>query len=318
VPAAAAGGGDIAALSGLAAFLATPHGLRVLFDVFMISAFGGFFIVPLYALVQQRSAPAERSRIIAANNVLNALAMVLAAAAAALMLGSRGLNIAELFLVTALMNAAVAFHIYSLVPEFLMRFIVWMVVHTVHRASKRDLDRIPEQGAAIVVCNHVSFADALVLMGCVRRPMRFVMHHGIFRLPLLSFVFRHAKAIPIAPAKEDPAMLARALDAIAEALAAGELLCVFPEGGLTPDGEVQAFRPGIERIVQRSPVPVVPVALRGMWETMSSRQGGTAFLKLPRGFRTRIELVAGLPVPAAVVTAAGLKAAVAALRGDRR
>ena len=249
---------EAAQVAGLtaSAFLQQPEGWRVVIDLALIGMFGGFYIVPLYALIQTRSEPTHRSRIIAGNNILNALFMVVAAVLAILLLKA-GLNIPELLLVVALMNAAVAVFIYSLVPEFLMRFLVWMLTRLLYRIEQRGMENIPEQGAAVIVCNHVSFVDALILGGNIRRPVRFVMYHKIFRIPVLNFIFRTARAIPIAPAKEDEALMKRAFEEIAAALQAGELVGIFPEGGLTPDGEIQEFRSGIERIVARTPVPVV-------------------------------------------------------------
>jgi 1-acyl-sn-glycerol-3-phosphate acyltransferase len=300
------------------AFIVEPGSVRVLFDLLMLGVFGGFYIVPLYAIVQTRSDPGHRSRVIAGNNILNALFMVAAAITAVLLL-SAGLSIPQLLLVVALMNAAVAIFIYSLVPEFLMRFLVWLLVSLLYRIDKRELERVPEEGAAVLVCNHVSFVDALIIGGVIRRPVRFVMYHKIFRIPVLSFIFRTAKAIPIAPAKEDEALMKKAFDDIAAALAAGELVCIFPEGGLTPDGRMQPFRTGIERIVERSPVPVIPLALRGLWKSMwSRRHTRLGRSRLPRRFRARIDLVAGEAVPAVDVSAVGLEARVRALRGDAR
>lgn len=305
---------------GLAAkeFLSAPGSLRVCFDLLMLGVFGGFYIVPLYAIIQTRSDPGHRSRVIAGNNILNAAFMVAAAVVAILLLGA-GLSIPQLLLTVALMNAAVALFIYSLVPEFLMRFLVWLLISVLYRVDKRGLENIPDNGPAVLVCNHVSFVDALIIGGIVRRPVRFVMYYKIFRIPVLNFIFRTARAIPIASTKEDEALMNRAFDTVAEMLAAGEVVCIFPEGGLTPDGSMQPFRAGIERIIERSPVPVVPMALRNLWKSMwSRRHDRLSRSRLPRRFRAHIGLIVGEPVPAAGVTAAGLEAQVRALRGSER
>src|SRR6056297_2013663 len=304
-------------LIGPAAFLSEPWAWRVMIDIFGLSLFGGFYIVPLYALIQARSSKTHLSRIIAGNNILNALAMVIAALAGALLLGVAGLTIAETFLVVAILNAVVAIYIYQQVPEFLMRFLVWILIHTLYRVRVIDRDRLPEQGPAVLVCNHVSFVDALIIAGSCPVPIRFVMHHKIFRMPIMSFIFRTAKAIPVASKKEDPALLEQAMDRVAEELARGQIVCIFPEGALTPDGTMQTFKPGIERIIERSPVPVYPMALRGLWRSFFSRSGGRAFLKLPRGIYRRIELVIGGPVAPENVTAADLEARVARLHDQQ-
>jgi 1-acyl-sn-glycerol-3-phosphate acyltransferase len=301
---------------GLDLGLATSAGAldaRVLVDLFLLGAFGGFYIVPLYALVQSRSDKAHRSRIIAANNVLNALFIVIAAAIAVGLLAA-GLSIPQLFLVAALMNAVVALYIYTLVPEFLMRFIVWLLIHSVYRLRKVGLDRIPEQGPAIVVCNHVSYVDALVISAACRRPIRWVMDHRIFRTPVLSFVFRTAKAIPIAPAHEDPAMLERAFEAIARELADGQLVGIFPEGKLTSTGEMNEFRGGIVKILERTPVPVVPMALSGLWRSLFTRN--RARLRHAVQLFPRVRLSVGEALPAAMASPDRLHAAVLAMRGD--
>jgi 1-acyl-sn-glycerol-3-phosphate acyltransferase len=280
--------------------------------------FGGFYIVPLYALIQMRSDPAHRSRIIAGNNILNAVFMVVAAALA-IGLFAAGLTIPQLILVTALLNAAIALYIYLLVPEFLMRFIVWMLIHSVYRLEKSGLEHVPEDGPALIVCNHVSFVDALIIAAACRRPVRFVMDHRIFKLPVISFVFRTGKAIPIASAKEDPAMMERAFAEVAKALREADLVCIFPEGRITDNGEMLPFRPGLKRILEQTPVPVVPMALRGLWGSYFSRMGGAA---MSRPWRMRpfakIGLAVGEPVGAAAATPEGLQVKVQGLRGEWR
>lgn len=307
-----------ATLSGIAGFLTDPGHWRVLADLFLLAMFGGFYSVPLYALIQSRSAPTHRARIIAANNILNSLFMIASALLAMAMTGM-GFSIPELFLTVGLLNAAVAVFIYSLVPEFLLRFVAWILVHTVYRLERVNADRIPAEGAAVLVCNHVSFADAVVLMAASPRPVRFVMDHRIFRVPLLSWFFRQARAIPIAPAHEDAAMLARAYDEVARALDAGELVCIFPEGRITASGEINPFRQGVQQIVRRTPVPVVPMALRGLWGSFFSRKGGAAMTRpFRRGVLNRLQLVVGEPIPAAEATPEGLQRVVTTLRGDWR
>jgi len=305
-------------LQDLAQFARDATHWRMLFDLLMIGVFGGFYIVPLYALIQTRSDPAHRSRVIAGNNILNAVFMV-AAALLAIGLFAAGLTIPQLILVTALLNAAIAVYIYLLVPEFLMRFIVWMLIHSVYRLEKSGLEHIPEEGPALIVCNHVSFVDALIIAAACRRPVRFVMDHRIFKLPVVSFVFRTGKAIPIASAKEDPAMMERAFAEVARALREGDVVCIFPEGRITDSGEMVPFRPGLKRILEETPVPVVPMALRGLWGSFFSRMGGAAMTKPWRARPlAKIGLAAGALVPAAMATPEGLQAQVRELRGEWR
>ena len=304
-------------LRGVGTFLAAPAHWRIIADLILLGMFGGFYIVPLYALIQERSEAAYRSRIIAANNILNAIFMV-ASAGIALGLLKAGLTIPQLFLITGLMNAAVALYIYLLVPEFLMRFLAWILIHTFYRVDKEGLEHIPAEGPCVIVCNHVSFVDAVVIAACVPRPIRFVMDHQIFSLPVLNFIFRTMRAIPIAPAKEDPTMKERAFEDAAKALKAGEIVCIFPEGAITSTGELLRFRPGLQRILEQAPVPVVPMALRGLWGSFFSRVSNGKAMRRFRGVFSRIALVAGAPIAPANATPEILQEVVLALRGDRR
>jgi 1-acyl-sn-glycerol-3-phosphate acyltransferase len=302
----------------LAQFVREAGHWRILADLLFVGVFGGFYIVPLYALIQSRSDPSHRSRIIAGNNILNALFMV-AAALVAIVLFQAGLTIPQLFLVTALLNAAVAIYIYTLVPEFLMRFLVWLLIHSVYRLEKSGLENIPDEGPALLVCNHVSFVDALIIAGACRRPVRFVMDHHIFRVPVLNFIFRTGRAIPIASSRENPELLEKAYEEIARALEAGDVICIFPEGRITDTGEIYPFRQGMKRIVERTPVPVIPLALRGLWGSFFSRKGGPAMTRpFRRGVLSRIGLIAGTPVTPQQVTPEGMQDQVLALRGDWR
>lgn len=307
----------LAPAAGLSAwqFLNAPGNLRIVFDLLLIGFSGGFFTVPLYALIQQRAERTRLSRIVAALNIINAAFMV-SASLLAIVLFSRGYNIPQVLLLTAVLNAAVAVYIFTLVPEFLMRFVSWLLVSLLYRIRVQGTERIPDDGPALVVCNHVSYVDALILMGAIKRPVRFVMYYRIFNLPLLRWLFKTARCIPIASAKEDPELMERAFAEIDAALAAGEVVGLFPEGSLTRDGRIAEFRPGVERILAQRPVPVLPLALRGMWESMwSRRDSGLGRSRLPRRFRARIELRAGDLAEGARATAAALEVQVRALRG---
>jgi len=298
------------------AFLHSAGSWRVVADLTLIGVFAGFYVVPLFAFIQSRTPRDQLSRVIAGNNILNALLICLASGTG-LGLGLLGFSVPQVFLFIAVLNAVVAVYIFTLVPEFVMRFITWVLVNTLYRVRADGTRNVPDEGAVLLVCNHVSFMDPLLLMASLRRPVRFVMYYRIFNIPLLRFVFRTAKAIPIAGSKEDPAVLQQAYDAIDEALAAGEVVCIFPEGGLTPDGGLAPFRPGVEKILARRPVPVVPMALRGLWGSVWSRRDSMLHrARLPRRFRARVELVVDAPQAPETVTAASLEARVRELRGD--
>ena len=296
-------------------FLQESSHWRVIFDLAMLGVFGGFYTVPLYALIQTRSDKRFVSRAIAANNILNSLFMVVASVMGIVLLKA-GLSIPGLLLTVALLNVLVALYIYTLVPEFLMRFMVWILIGLLYRIKDSGMNNIPDEGPCVLVCNHVSFMDAMVVAGTVRRPVRFVMDHRIFNIPVLKFVFRVAGAIPIAPAKEDPTLKDKAFDRVAEYLADGEVVCIFPEGAITKDGEIRTFRPGIEEIIKRTPVPVIPIALQGLWGSFFSRKDGAAMMKMPRRFWSKIGFRVGTPVAAASADRELLEVRVRELRGD--
>ncbi len=302
-------------LQGWLAVLSHGQGWLIMADILGLGLFGGFYIVPLYALIQSRTLENERARVIAANNILNALFMVISALVAILFLSVAGLSIPELFLAVSLMNVAVNAYIFHIVPEFSMRFLIWMLGHSLYRVEHRGLEAIPDEGAAVLVCNHVSFVDALLIGGAVRRPVRFVMYYKIYQLPVLNFIFRTAGTVPIAARGEDPAIYERAFERIRDYLANGEVVCIFPEGKLTGDGELNEFKNGVELILKDSPVPVIPLALQGLWGSFFSRD---PHKRLFRRFWSRVTLVAGEPLAPEQVNRQLLQERVLALRGERR
>ncbi|WP_062264339.1 MFS transporter [Endozoicomonas arenosclerae] len=279
-------------------FLSHPSNIRVLFDLAMIGFSGGIFIVPLYALIQQRAKPEQRAQIIAANNVLNSLFMVGSAAAGIVMLGVLDLSIPTFFLTLAVVNLAVVAYVYSQVPEFVLRFVIWMLSHTMYRVTHKHLENIPQEGAAVLVCNHVSYVDALLIGGAVKRPVRFVMDKTIYSFPVLNRFFKLSKTIPICPEHKDPETFHQAFEKISEELRAGHLVCIFPEGKLSKDGRLGEFKKGIEKILENDPVPVVPMALKGLWGSVFSHKDGQALTTRPRRFWSKVECIAEPPVPA--------------------
>jgi 1-acyl-sn-glycerol-3-phosphate acyltransferase len=295
-------------------FVAVAAHWRVMADLALLSLFAGLYSVPMYALIQLRSQPTHRARIIAANNILNALFMIASAVIAGALL-KLGATIPQIFLLVGLANAVVAFYIFLLVPEYLLRFIAWLASRLVYRFQVRGDEHIPVEGAAVLVCNHVSFVDAVLLMAASPRPIYFVMDHRIFKVPVLGWLFKLAKAIPIAPRKEDPAAYEAAFETAAGVLRSGDLLAIFPEGGITHDGKLQEFKGGIMKILEREPVPVIPMALTNLWGSFFSRieQGGAMVRPFRRGVFNRVGLNVGPPVAPAQVQPEALRHQVAQL-----
>jgi 1-acyl-sn-glycerol-3-phosphate acyltransferase len=282
---------------GLLQFVAAPAHWRVMADLALLSLFAGLYSVPMYALIQLRSQPTHRARIIAANNILNALFMIASSVIAGLLLKA-GVTIPQIFLLVGLANLVVASYIFLLVPEYLLRFVAWVLSHLAYRFRVTGEEHIPVAGPAILVANHVSFVDAVLLMAASPRPIRFVMDHRIFKVPVLGALFRLAKAIPIAPRAEDPAGYEAAFEAAARVLGEGDLLGIFPEGGITRDGELQEFKGGVMKILELQPVPVIPIALTNLWGSFFSRveKGGAMVRPFRRGMFNRVGLNVGSPI----------------------
>ena len=303
----------------LARFAAQPAHWRVMLDLALLSLFAGLYSVPMYALIQLRSQRTHRARIIAANNILNALFMIVSAVLAGALLKAN-FSIPQIFLFVGLANAVVAFYIFMLVPEYLLRFIAFMMSRCIYRFKVTGDQHIPTEGAAVLTCNHVSFIDPVLLMAASPRPIYFVMDHRIFKMPVMGGLFKLAKAIPIAPRSENPALYEAAFEAAAKVLREGDLLAIFPEGGITQNGDLQAFKGGIMKILENAKrdgldPPVIPMALTNLWGSFFSRvERGNAMVRpFRRGVFSRVGLNVGAPMRAAAVQPEVLREQVAAL-----
>ena len=307
----------------LTAFVATAAHWRVMADLALLSLSAGLYSVPMYALIQLRAPATHRARIIAANNILNALFMIASAVIVGLLLHN-GATIAQVFLFVAVANALVASYIFLLVPEYLLRFVAWVLSFCLYRFRVEGSQHLPLTGAAVLVCNHVSYVDAVLLMAASPRPICFMMNHRIFRTPLLGTLFRLARAIPVAPRSQDPTAYETAFEHAAAVLRAGDLLAIFPEGAITPDGQVQAFKGGVMKILAQAQangvaVPVIPMALSNLWGSFFSRieqvgERRTAMVRpLRRGWLNRVGLSIGAPMRPEAVSPEHLQAQVAGL-----
>lgn len=293
-------------------FIGDFAAVRILVDLFMLSVSGGLFIVPLQTLIQERTVETHRARVISGNNILNSFFMVLSAIIL-MVLPKIGVSIPQTFLLLAIANVLVALYVYTVIPEFLYRFLAWMAANLIYRLKINGMENVPKEGPAVLVCNHVTFVDWLILGGGCPRPARFVMHYSFRDIPIAHRIFERCKVIPIASAKEDPEVLQEALDRIAEELEAGNVVCIFPEGRLTTDGKIGPFRPGVERIVERTPAPVVPMGLQGLWGSFFSRDKNRARWNPFRRAWSRVRLEVGAPVPPEKVDADNLRMKVAEL-----
>ncbi len=280
----------------------------------LIGASGGLFIVPLYALMQHRAPETQRAQVVAGLNIYNSLFMVFSAILGIVCLSFLSMSIPQLFLLLAGLNLLVALYLIAQVPIFATRFLLWVLTHTLYRVNHKNLHHLPEKGGALIVCNHVSYMDALLMSAVCPRLIRFVMEEEYANLPPLKRFLQRAGVIPISATNRTS--LRSAFKEIESALAAGDIVCIFPEGRLTSDGEMNEFMRGMDLILRRSPVPVIPMALKGLWGSYFSRHKGRACKGLPARFRSQLEIEAGEPVPPAQATSEAMFQRVLALRGD--
>ncbi|MUJ38791.1 MFS transporter [Aliivibrio fischeri] len=294
--------------------LTHPDLFSVFVNLFFLGVSGGIFIVPLYTLIQKRPQAKHRSQIIAANNIYNAIFMVTSAILGIICLSVIELSIPQFFLLLAILNGIVTLFLFFRVPIFIIRFVLWVLTHTGYRVSHQHLHHIPDEGGALLVCNHITYMDAFIISGACPRPIRFVMEEEYAELPLIKYFFKLTKVIPINATKSSS--IRRAFMEVENALTNGEIVLIFPEGVLTRDGEIGAFLRGMDIILKRSPVPVIPMALRGLWGSFFSRHGGKAILKRPSRCWSKVEVVAGEPVLPQDATSKLMREKVAHLRGD--
>lgn len=291
-----------------------PGGPRVVFDLFLVAMSTGFYVVPLYTFIQARAKAAVRSRVVGANNIMGAIWMSVWAVVQIQLL--RHMSVLGILLLVAVLNFLVAVYIYTVIPEFFIRFCAYFVVRLMYRVRVQGVERIPAEGPAILVCNHVSYIDWLVILGSIPRPVRFVMHQSFMNIPLVKVLMKQAHTIPIASGKENSHLLERAYEKVAAELREGELVCIFPEGALTHDGDIAPFKRGVEKMVADTPVPVVPMALQGLWGSFFSHKDDMVLRRPFRRMWSRVSLVVGEPVPPQAVQAESLQSMVGELRGS--
>ncbi len=295
-------------------FLSSEHSFRIMIDLFSIAIFGGIFTVPLYTLIQEKSDPKQRSRIIGANNIINSFFMVVGSAVLMWFLQNK-MSLPLILTLLAFANLVVAMYIYTLVPEFTLRFLAWILTHCLYRLQVKGEDHIPKDGPAILVCNHVSYIDWLIISAGIKRPICFVMYYKLARIPIMGYLMKSAGAIPIAGKNEDPKIFEQAFLDIADNLSQGNLICIFPEGSLTKDGEIHEFKKGIEHVVAKNPAPVIPMSLNGLWGSVFSHHKIKAMSKVPRRVWFPVGLTIGELIEPAKVTASSLELKVRELHG---
>ncbi len=269
---------------------------QILGTVGALGFFGGFFIVPISAILQHRPDKRDKGVMLAAANLLSSAGLFVAAGvywvmAVGLHLGPRGV-----FAMGAVMTLGATVYVVWLLPDAFLRFVLWLLTHTVYRIRVDGRANIPGKGGALFVCNHLSLVDALLLLACTDRQVRFIMFKGIYEQPWVKPFARILRAIPISSELRPREML-QALRTASEAIQNGEVVCIFAEGQITRIGHLLPFRRGFERIMKDVEAPIIPVALDGVWGSIFSFEKGRFLWKLPRRIPHRVTVNFGQPLP---------------------
>ena len=307
-------------LMGINAFLDSPEGLRISLDILLIGIFGGAFALPMYTELQQASSLENRARIISINNVINAVFMVTSAILAIGILGVLQFQLSTYLVVISILNLIYAVFVFTRTPVQSLRFLAEVFSRLFYRIESEEVAQLPEEGPALLVCNHVSYADPVVIFGASKRPIRFIMAKEIRNKAPFNLVFQASRTLAICSPLEDRKTYEETIREAANSLRNGELVMIFPEGRLSPDGEIGTFRRGVEKLLENAPVPVYPMAIRGIWGSFFSHGNGPA---LRSGFHLRlrrraIQLKVGMAIPPEEVNALILQGHVETLRGDFR
>jgi 1-acyl-sn-glycerol-3-phosphate acyltransferase len=283
-----------AELLSLSAFFDRTWSIPAVLSLLGMETFGGGYIVPQMSYLQVKARPSELSQTIAGNNIWNALFMV--TAAVVVMLLTKTIGISKSFAVLAVLNGTISLWLYFLYSERTLR--LWMIFlsKVFYRVEVTGLENFPKEGAVILVSNHVSFVDWVILMGLIPRPIHFVIDYNYYYLPTGPFWFKQAGLVPIATRRESEEVLTSAFKAISRDLDEGSVIGVFPEGAITRDGKMRRFQPGVQKIVKNRSVPIVLASMDGLWGSIFSFKGGRVLFKRPESFRKRIKVTLSHPI----------------------
>jgi acyl-[acyl-carrier-protein]-phospholipid O-acyltransferase/long-chain-fatty-acid--[acyl-carrier-protein] ligase len=277
----------------------------------LVGFFGGLFAVPLNALLQQRSGDQEKGRLMATNNFLNMIGILIASGALSLCTNVFALSADRIIFIFGVLTLVSSIYVLSVVPEFLVRFSLWLLTHTIYRITIVGGEHVPFRGPALLVSNHMSHVDGLLVGSCVQRFVRFLVYRAYYEHWALRRFMTLMKAIPIASGRESMASIERGR----EELQNGHVVCIFAEGSISRTGNLLPFRRGFERIVQGLDVPIVPVYLDGVWGSIFSFKGGRFFWKRPARVPYPVTVAFGAPLPSNT-PAAEVRLALMALGSD--
>jgi acyl-[acyl-carrier-protein]-phospholipid O-acyltransferase/long-chain-fatty-acid--[acyl-carrier-protein] ligase len=260
----------------------------------MASIFTGLYIVPLKALLQDLPQPRQKGRLIATNNFFADLSMAVGLLMTLTLQYVFSFTPSEMFLFWGIVALfATCFAVY-LLPAFFIRFMLFIIMHTIYRVRIYNAENFPKTGPALIVCNHVSFIDALLLAAVVPRFIRYLVHRDYYEMKAFKRLLDIAHAIPIQAGTDG---VDAALMAAREALVSGHVVCIFAEGRITRTGNMLPFKRGFERIMEGVDAPIIPVHLDKLWDSIFSYSKGRFFWKLPRRIPIEIGVSFGSAMP---------------------
>ncbi len=257
---------------------------------------GGFFIVPVTALLQHRPEKGNKGEVLAAANLLSFVGVFLVWPAHYLMTQVAGMGPRQIFLTGGVLTFLGAIYAVWLLPDSLLRFVLWLMTRSLYRITLDGRDNLPAKGGALFVCNHLSFVDALLLLSSTERHVRFIVYKGFYEKPWVKPFAKILRAIPISSELRPREML-NALRTASEAIRNGEVVCIFAEGQITRIGHMLPFRRGFERIMRDVDAPIIPIALDGVWGSIFSFDQGRFLWKLPRRIPYPVTINVGAPLP---------------------
>ena len=294
-------------------FVGSWRGIHISFDVVLVGFFCGAFALPMFIELQHQTRRENRARMIALSNMLNALAMILSSSFALIMLNIFDVSLSSFLITVAILSGIITLFFGKKLLLQTFRFLSYLVCRCLYRIETQGLEKLPQTGAALLVCNHLSFADPPLIFGTSRRPIRFLMEHSIYQTPWIRWAFAAVGAIPMCSPLESRAVYRKAMETAIEALKNGEMVIIFPEGQVTRDGKPNPFKRGVEKILEAAPVTVYPVGITGLWGSMLSYKNGKPFEGLPAKPRLRVGVSVGEPINPEKATAQCLETEVRSL-----
>ncbi len=270
--------------------------ISVLTLLALLGFFSGFFLVPINALLQHRPGKGRKGAVLGAANLLSFVGVFIASGIIYILRQVGHFDPPTIFLVSGFVTIAGSVYVLVLLPQALLRFLLWLFTHSVYRIRVVGRDNIPDKGGALFVCNHLSFVDGLLLSASTDRPVRFIMYKGIYDFPLVKPFARILRAIPIS-AQLRPREMLQALQGASDAIKRGDVVCIFAEGQITRIGQLLPFRRGFVRIMKDVHAPIIPVCLDGVWGSVFSYEQGRFFWKVPRRLAQPVTVTYGMPMP---------------------